>query len=180
MVLDLFEKYNIDYSIKTIYIGLRTNFICRRELENFAIDLIGLDEYKDNTFINDLIFEIDNMNMDIILCGIEQTFNLKEFKYSDDEFKEFLKIQYIMILNELQNLENNKIDSIINLFDNLIHAFYLLYNLSRKDYNMPKIAEENMLELENILYDIYPTIENTKSDFQKLYNYMDKLKMKIV
>lgn len=196
MVLDLFEKYNIDYSIKTIYIGLRTNFICRRELENFAIDLIGLDEYKDNTFINDLIFDIDKMTKFNVISGLEDTFNLYETLNQEILIKELEKIKDVLFLytkgtikeenykwvmsregeyfNKIEELLAYIYEDFITIYSQL-DIYFCIKNFSYR--GIPKIVAKDLEEIEKFVY-YMPKKDNNKSILENFYDYIEKIELK--
>ena len=153
------KKANIQYTWNTIYIALKYDFIEIEELKIYVIELLELefDKYKDNIFINDLIFE--NLEKDIILQRIENENFIDNFEIFKE--LELNKIKYVFLFYLEKEIKISK-DLVIKKIAELYIDFHYPEDMCKLIYYMPNLS----FKKDNF-------IDSFEDNF---YNYLYKIK----
>ncbi len=196
ITLNMFKQFNISYNINTIYVAIKLNFMLIEEIVDYVIDLMGKDEYKDNTFINDLIFDIDKMTKFNVISGLEDTFNLYETLNQEILIKELEKIKDVLFLytkgtikeenykwvmsregeyfNKIEELLAYIYEDFITIYSQL-DIYFCIKNFSYR--GIPKIVAKDLEEIEKFVY-YMPKKDNNKSILENFYDYIEKIELK--
>ena len=157
--IDMLDKSGIDYDWRTLYVGISINLIECNELTIYALKIMEDNEYKDDEFINELAWGIEDNLKGEILTKILLKFNFDMLIPQSASWElEVRKLRYV-ILNYL----NNTIDDDNELLKKVEEVY--------ADFNYPQEMEEFIAYMpakENI------ATNSIEDNIKRMINNLDK------
>lgn len=164
VTINMMDLAGVTYSWETIYTALLHNLIEISEVEIYAMRIMESNDYKENDFINNLVW--GGMNKEEI-----KEFILNEHLVSDiNSFEEYelMKIKYAILFYLKENYKDSR-EYLLRKIEEVYSDFGYPENMSDFIYYMPVCNNRvvNKEEAENNL-------------ILKFNKYMDKLKNMII
>lgn len=98
--IQMLDDSKVAYSWNTLYVGISSNLIECSELTNYALKLMSDDNYKDNDFINELSWGIENKLKEEVLTEMRLSCNLDNMIAESEEWElEKQKLRYVLLDN---------------------------------------------------------------------------------
>jgi len=127
--INMLDKSGIDYDWRTLYVGISANLIECNELTRYALKVMENNEYKDDEFINELAWGIEDNLKGELLTKMVLKFNLDMLIPQSTSWElEIRKLRYA-ILNYL----NSTIDDANELLKKVEEVY--------ADFNYPQEME---------------------------------------
>ncbi|MHC1748035.1 MAG: DUF2247 family protein [Cellulosilyticaceae bacterium] len=164
VTLNMMRLSGVQYSWTTIYTALINNLMENKEVEIYAVELMGADDYKDNDFINSLAW--GDLKKEEIISSIiteELVPDLQVF-----EIIELKKIRYAILCYLKEEYKNSK-ERLLKKIAEVYSDFNYPIEMSNFIYYMPndKVAETNNQSAaeDNLISNFNQYLE----DLQKLF-----------
>lgn len=163
VTLNMIRLSGVKYTWETIYTALINNFMENNEVEIYAAELIGADDYEENDFINDLAW--GGMVKEEIISSI-----ITEKLISDlDSFEEteLKKIRYAILLYLKEEYINSG-EGLLNKLAEVYADFNYPVEMSTFIYYMPnnEIAANRDDAEGNMVSNFKQYLEELKNSFK--------------